>query len=53
VQQLLELEVLSEAKRLKSRYSSEQVEQLKQFSEKVNKAFGSLASEYAEADSYV
>jgi len=53
VQQLLELEVMSEAKRLKSRYSSDQVEQLKQFSENIDKAFGSLASEYAEVDSYV
>ncbi|MDY6980823.1 MAG: V-type ATP synthase subunit A [Pseudomonadota bacterium] len=48
VQQLLELSVLAQIKRLKSRYSSEQVAELQGYQETIEQAFTELGSEYPE-----
>lgn len=42
VQQLMDLPILAQAKRLKSSYSSTEVEKIKQFEQEVNKAFDKI-----------
>jgi V/A-type H+-transporting ATPase subunit A len=46
VQQLLKLPVLADARRLKSRYSSDQLEELKDFVKEIDAAFQALRLEY-------
>ncbi len=46
VQQLLGLDVLPRARRLKSRYDSSQVEELRSFSDDIAKAFDRIGAEY-------
>ncbi|HEX9626694.1 MAG TPA: V-type ATP synthase subunit A [Acidiferrobacterales bacterium] len=48
VQELLKLPVLSRARRVKSSYSSEQLDELKKFQDEVREAFGQLRAEYAK-----
>lgn len=50
VQQLLGLSVLSEARRLKNRYASDQVDALRTFSTEIDTIFDQIGSEYEEAD---
>jgi len=50
VQQLLQMEVLPGARRLKSRYNSEQVEELRGFERQIDDAFNKLGEEYAEQE---
>jgi len=52
VQQLLELSVLAQVKRLKSRYSSEQVAELQRYQETIEQAFAELGSEYPELETH-
>ncbi|MDZ7804272.1 V-type ATP synthase subunit A [Thiohalophilus sp.] len=52
VQQLLELAVLTQVKRLKSRYSSEQVADLQGYHETIDAAFAELGSEYPELETH-
>lgn len=52
VQQLLGLPLLAEARRLKSAYTSEQVEDLKGFSKRLDEAMGELRKEYGGAEEH-
>ncbi|MGD8796852.1 MAG: V-type ATP synthase subunit A, partial [Thiohalophilus sp.] len=52
VQQLLGMEVLSEMKRLKSRYGSDEIESIWKYSETIEKAFSEIGDEYSEVEKY-
>ena len=52
VQQLLGMTILSEMKRLKSRYGSDEIEALREYSEIIDKSFSEIGDEYSEIENY-
>jgi hypothetical protein len=46
------MEVLSEMKRLKSRYGSDEIESIWKYSETIEKAFSEIGDEYSEVEKY-
>lgn len=52
VQQLLGMDILSEMRRLKSRFGSDEIESLRGYSETIEKSFSEIANEYSEMEHY-